>query len=53
MGKGGRVVSERGVVDLVDEDTEKGGSLVIWIRLELGIDLYDEGGSHCGEQTGL
>jgi len=37
----------------VDEDGEEGGRLFIWIRLKLGLDLDDEGGSHSGEQTGL
>ena len=47
------VVAERGVVDLVDEDAEEGGSLFVWIRLELGLDLDDECRGYSGEQTRL
>jgi len=47
------VVAESSVVDLVNEDSEEGSRLFIWVWLELGLDLDDERGSHRGEQTGL
>ena len=53
MGKGGRIVSERCVVDLVDKDTEEGGGLVVRVRLKLGIDFDDERGGDGREQTSL
>jgi len=46
-------VTESGVVDLVDEDTEESGSFFVWVRLEPGVDLDNEGGSNCREQTSL
>ena len=46
-------VTKSGVVDLVDEDAEESGGFFVWVRLELGIDLDDEGGSDGGEQTSL
>jgi hypothetical protein len=51
--EGGGVVAEGGVVDLVDENAEKGGGLVVRVRLELGDDLDDECGGDGGEQTSL
>ena len=48
-----RVVSERGVVDLGDEDTEEGDSLITRVGLELRLDIEDESGGDSGEQTGL
>ena len=51
--EGGSVVSERGVVDLVDEDTEEGGSLLTRVRLELRLDIEDERGRDGGEQSSL
>ena len=53
MWEGGRVVSERGVVDLVDEDAEEGGSLIAGVRLELGLNIEDKSGGDGGEQTSL
>ena len=53
MWEGGSVVPERGVVDLVDENTEEGGSLSTGVRLELRLDVDDEGRSDGREQTGL
>ena len=53
MGKGRRVVSKRGVVDLVDKDAEEGGSLVTRVRLELRLNIEDECGRDGGEQTSL
>ena len=47
------VVAKGGVVHFVNENTEESGGLFIRIRLELGVDLDDEGRSHGGEQTGL
>ena len=49
----GNVVTEGGVVDLVDEDTEESSGLVVGVRLELGVDLDGECGGDGGEQTGL
>ena len=51
--KSGRVVSERRVVNLVDEDSEEGGSLVACVGLQLGVDLDDERGGDSREQTSL
>jgi len=51
--EGGRVVSEGGIVDLVDEDTEEGGSLTVRVGSELGLDIDDEYGGDGGEQTSL
>jgi hypothetical protein len=47
------VVSEGGVVDLVDEDSEEGGGLIAGVRLELRIDLDNECGGNCRKQTCL
>ena len=49
----GNVTTECGVVDLINQDTKEGGSLLARIRLKLGLDLGDERGSYNGEQTGL
>ena len=49
LGKGGSVTSERGVVDLVDEDAEEGGGLVTRVRLKLRLDVEDECGRDSGE----
>ena len=43
------VVAESSVVDLVNEDAEEGGGFFVWVWLELGVDLNDEGGSDGGE----
>ena len=43
------VAAESSIVDLVNEDAEEGGGFFVWIRLELGVDLNDEGGSDGGE----
>ena len=37
----------------MDEDAEESGGFFIWVWLELGADLDDEGGSNGGEQTSL
>ena len=49
----GGVVSEGGVVDLVDEDFEEGGGPVTGVRSKLRVDLDDERGSDCRKQTSL
>ena len=41
----GNMVTKNGVVHLVDEDTEECSSLLIWVWLELGANLDDEGRS--------
>ena len=43
--EGGNVVSESGVVNLVNENTEQSGRLVVGIGLELGIDFNYKCGS--------
>ena len=50
---GGNVIAESGVVHIVEDYTEESGGILVWIRLELGVDLDDEGGSDGREQTGL
>ena len=47
------IVTESGVVRLIDEDTEEGSALFVWVWLELGVDFGDEGRGHRGEQTCL
>jgi len=49
----GNVITEGGVVDLVDEDTEESGSLFVRVLQELGVDLDDECGSNGGKETSL
>ena len=49
----GNIVSERSVIDLVNENTKESRGLVVWIGLELGVDLDDECGGNCREQTSL
>ena len=51
--RGRRVVSEAGVIDLVQNNTEEGCGYVVRILLEVGLDLYYEGGSDGREQTSL
>ena len=46
---GGDVVAEGGVVDLVEEDAEESSSFLVWVLLEFGVDLDDEGGGNGGE----
>jgi hypothetical protein len=45
----GDIVSKRSVVDLVNEDPEESGGLVIWIGLELRTDIEDKGRGDSGE----
>ena len=49
----GNIVTKSGVVCLVDQDTEEGDRLFVWVWPELRVDLDDKCGSHRGEQTGL
>ena len=49
----GNLVSERGIVDLVNKDAEEGSGLVTWVGLKLGADLDDECRSDCGKETSL
>ena len=51
--EGWNVIAEGGVVDLVDEDAEESSGFVIWVRLEVRVDLDDECGGDGGEQTSL
>ena len=51
--EGWNIGPEGGVVDFVDENAEEGGGLVTRIRLELGVNLYDERGGDGRKQTGL
>jgi hypothetical protein len=53
LGKGRNIASERGIVDLVNENTEEGGGCVVGIGLELGVELNDKCGGDCREQTSL
>ena len=47
--EGRHVVAEGGVIDLVNEDTEESDGLIVWVRLELRVDLDDECGGDGGE----
>ena len=38
----GNIISEGGVVNLVDKDAKEGNGLIVGIGLELGVDLNDE-----------
>ena len=49
----GGIIAESGVIYLMDEDAEESGSLFVRVRLELGVDLDDEGRGNGGEQTSL
>ena len=53
MGDRRNFTTKCGVVNLVDEDTEESGCFFIWVLLEPGVDLNDEGGSDSGEQASL
>ena len=50
---GGNVIAESGLVHVVEDYTEESGGILVRIRLELGVDPDDEGGSDGGEQTSL
>ena len=47
------IVSERGVIDLVNKNAKESCGVVARIGLELGVDLDDGCGGDCREQTGL
>ena len=47
------ITAKSGVVHLVEDDAEESGSLVTWIRLELGMNQDNESGGHRGEQASL
>jgi len=47
------VSTKSGVIELVEENAKESGGLFAWVWLEPGMNLDNEGGSHCGEQTGL
>ena len=49
----GDFISEGGIVNLVNKDTEECRGFVARIRLELGVDLDYERRRDCREQTGL
>ena len=51
--EGGSVVSEGGVVNLVDQDAEKSNSLLTSVRPESRLDVEDESRCDGGEQTSL
>ena len=53
MWKGRNAVAKGGLVHIIEDDTEEGGGLLIWIGLKLGVDLDDEGGSDGREQASL
>ena len=53
MCKNGNVVSEGGIVYLVDENTEEGVGLIAGVDLELRLGLGDECGSDCRKQTSI
>ena len=44
--EGRNIVSEGGVVDLVNKDAEEGSSLVVRVRPQFRVDIDDEGGSY-------
>ena len=46
MRESGDVVSEGGVVELINKKAKEGGSILVGIGLELGVDLNDECGSN-------
>ena len=51
--EGGNLVSERSIVDLVNQDPEEGGRLFAGIILKLRVDFNDERRCDGREQTGL
>jgi len=53
LGKSGRLGVKGGVVDLVDKDTEEGGSLLTRVGQKLRLGIGDEYGSNSGEQNSL
>ena len=53
MWEGWNVVSERGVVHLVNKDAEESGGFVTRVGTEFRVDLNNEGGGYGREQTSL
>ena len=53
LGESGNVVSEGGVIYLVDKDTEKGIGFVARVDLELRLGLGDERSGDGRKQTSL
>ena len=53
MWEGWDVISEGGIINLVDEHAEEGRGLITRVRLKFGVDLNDERRGDSGEQTGL
>ena len=51
--EGWNIITEGGVIDLVDKDSEESSGLIVWVRLELGVEIDDECGGDSGEQSGL
>lgn len=51
--KSGNVISECGVIDLVDQDPEESDGLVTRARLEFGVDCDNECRGNSGKQTSL
>ena len=53
LGNSGSVATEGSVVNLMDKNSEEGGSLLTRVGLELRLDVDDECGGDGGEQTSL
>lgn len=51
--EGGDIISEGGVINLIDEDPEERGRLCTRVRLKLRIDLDDECGGDGRKQASL
>ena len=51
--KSGNIVSECGVIDLIDKDAEEGDSLVARVWLKLRVDLGNKCGGNSGKQSSL
>ena len=49
----GNVASEGGVVDLIEEDAEKGRGLITWVGPKFTVDLNYKRGGDSGEKTCL
>ena len=47
------VVTESGVIQLVNDDTEESGGLFVRVLLELGLDVDNERRGYCRKQAGL
>ena len=46
-------MTEGSVVNLVNKEAEESGGFVARVGTQLGVNLNDECGGHCGEETGL